>query len=120
MQEVEKGRKRKNESYYTVRSVIIIRTEISLLSLKSSQFNGYAILLRKARSKNELYIYALLHAYLHSIFQRSRSTDKQRSNQSRVGIFNRVDSRVVQVGQAVSLPLHRPGTYWNRPLVGVR
>lgn len=58
-------------------------------------------------------------SYLHSFFQRSRPTDKQWSNQSRVGVFNRVDSWVVQVGQAVGLLLHWPRPYGNRPLVGV-
>lgn len=56
---------------------------------------------------------------LHSFLERSQSTDEEWSNQPRVSVFDRVYSRVVQIGEAVSLPLYWPSTHWHRPLIFV-
>lgn len=57
--------------------------------------------------------------HLHPFLQRTRSTDEERPNQSRVGVFNRLYCRVVHVGQAVRFPLHRSSTHRHHPLIGV-
>lgn len=57
--------------------------EISLFLLKNTHFNGYTVEFRKP---------FVVRSCLHSFSQRSSSTDKQWSNQARVGIFNWVDS----------------------------
>lgn len=60
-----------------------------------------------------------LSSHLYSLLQRFRSTNEKWPHQSRAGVFNRVHSRVVQIGQTVSLPFYGSSTYRHHPLIDV-
>lgn len=65
------------------------------------------------------WVFFCLSSHLYSLLQRFRSTNEKWPHQSRAGVFNRVHSRVVQIGQTVSLPFYGSSTYRHHPLIDV-